>query len=219
VTTGFRVISQPFAFQIQPPDEQRVVVNSDLVNPALGTSWVYPGSLAAVSASNVAAGSTVRVTLNDIAAPVTETAENRITFQVPADFAPGQATLKVEAGSETSLPVVVSIDLPPPVVTAVLFGGFAQVTASQPAHPGDLLTVQVSGLDDPAATIAEERVRVKVGGIDHQPIGAVQQLADQPGTYQISFVLSDEIAAGPQPVVVTIDNRASAAYEIPVAGI
>ena len=217
VTTGFHVISQPFAFQIEPPNGHGVMVSSDLVNPALGTSWVYPGSLAAVSASNVAADSNVHVTLNDIAVSVAETAENRITFQVPADFGPGPATLRVQAGSETSFPVVVTIGLPPPVVTAVMFGNSGAVDASQPVHPGDLLTVQVAGLDDPTATIAGARVRVKVGGIDHPPAGDVQPAPHQPGKHQISFVLSKDIASGQQPVVVTIDDRASPPYVITVA--
>ncbi len=217
ITTGFRVISQPFAFQIQPPNAQGVVVSSDVVNPLTNSSWVYPGSLASVSASHIVAGSSVQVTLNGVSVPVTETAENRVTFQVPADFVPGTAILRVQSGGETSLPVVITIDLPPPVVTAVLLGGFGALGASQEAHRGDLLTVQVSGLDS-AASVTPERVRVNVGGIDHQPVGSVEPVTDQPGAHAITIVLSQEVAAGQQPLVVRIDNRVSAAFVIPVAG-
>lgn len=216
ITTGFRVISQPFAFEIQLPDTQRVVVSSDVVNPETNSSWVYPGSLATVSVSNIAADSNAQVTLNGVAVTVTEVAENRVTFRVPADFAPGAAILQVQSGSGTSLPVVVTIDLPPPVIISVLLGGYAPLGGSQSAHPGEFVSVQVAGLDT-AASIAPARVRVSVGGIDHQPEGPVELAADQPGVHTIPIVLSKKLAGGQQPVVVRIDNRVSAEFPIPVA--
>lgn len=218
VTTGFRVISQPFAFQIEPPAVQGVTVSSDLVNPVTGNSWVYPGSPATVSAAPVAAGSSVRVTLNDVQVPVMETAENRITFQIPADIAPGPAILRVQSGSETSLPVVITIDLPPPVVNAVLLGGFGPLEAGAAAHSGDLLTVQVSGLDSTAGAIPSSRVRVEVGGVEHEPVGAAEPVAELPGQHRVAIVLSKQVAAGQRAVVVKIDNRVSAPYMISVAG-
>ncbi|HOL73518.1 MAG TPA: carboxypeptidase regulatory-like domain-containing protein [Bryobacteraceae bacterium] len=215
-TTGFRVFSQPYAFEIQPPNPDSVVVNSDVVNPETNSSWIYPGSLASVAASNIAAGSMVQVTLNDIPVEVTETAENRVTFRIPGEMAPGTAILRVQSGSETSFPVVISVGLPPPVVTAVLLGGIA-LDAGQQAYPGDMLTVRVSGLDT-ADWIDPGRVRVNIGGIDHRPVAAVERVAEEPGLHAITILLAKEVAGGPQPVVAVIDDRISAPFEITVAG-
>ncbi|MGE5569812.1 MAG: matrixin family metalloprotease [Rhodospirillales bacterium] len=215
-TTGFRVFSQPSAFEIQPPNPQSVAVNSDVVNPETNSSWVYPGSLASVAASNITADSMVQVTLNDIPVTVTETAENRVTFRIPESLAPGTAILRVQSGSETSFPVVISIGLPPPVVTAVLLGSIVP-DGSYPAYPGDMLTVRVLGLDT-ADSIAPERVRVNVGGIDHQPVGAVEPVEGEPGVHAITILLAKEVAGGQQPVVAVIDDRISAPFEITVAG-
>ncbi|MGC9969458.1 MAG: matrixin family metalloprotease [Bryobacteraceae bacterium] len=216
-TSGFQVISQPAAFQILPGNPQAVVASSDLVNAVTQEPWVYPGAMAKLSVSNLPADANPTVTLNGVAASVVALGEKQITFQVPASLSPGQAVLQLQVGASASYPIVVWIDPPPPVVTAVLDSG-VPLDSSLAARAGDLLTIQVSGLADAGATVAESRLHVSVGGIDQTLGGPALPAPDAPGQHQILILLSELVPAGPQPLTVSIDYRTSAPYTIAVQG-
>lgn len=216
VTSGFQVISQPFAFVVLPGGGPlALVASSDLTNAVTGQPWIYPGSQANLSVSNLPASATVAVTLNDVPVTVMAVGQGQITFQVPADFPTGSAVLRIQTSAGTVYPIAVLIDPPPPVVINVAGSG-AVIDASRPARPGDLLTVTVSGLADAAATVAATRLRVTVGGVDHQPIAPAQPAANSPGQHQMQILLSEQVPAGQVPLTVTIDYRTSAPYTIPV---
>jgi uncharacterized protein (TIGR03437 family) len=217
VTSGFQVISQPDAFQILPANPDAVTVNSTLVDPANGRASVYPGGAAVLSVSHLPEGSAPVVMLNDAPVTVVETAEDHITFQVPADMAVGLAVLRLADGeSDLVRPIAVAIDPPPPVVVGVSSSSQA-VDADHPANPGDLLTVLVTGLGDAGAEVASDRVVVNVGGVDHKPIGAITASDDAPELHKIQIVLSADVPGGPQPLTVSIDGRTSAPYSLALA--
>jgi uncharacterized protein (TIGR03437 family) len=194
-----------------------VVASSDLVNAVTQEPWVYPGAMARLSVSNLPADANPTVTLNGVPASVVALGEKQITFQVPASLSPGQAVLQLQVGDSASYPIVVWIDPPPPVVTAVLDSG-VPLDSDHAALAGDVLIVQVSGLADAGATVAESRLHVSVGGIDHTLGGPALPTPDAPGQHQILIVLSGLVPAGPQPLTVSIDYRTSAPYTIAVQG-
>jgi hypothetical protein len=88
--------------------------------------------------------------------------------------------------------------------------------SSHAALAGDLLVIQVSGLADAGATVAESRLHVSVGGIDHTLGGPALPVPDAPGQHEILIVLSGQVPAGPQPLSVSIDYRTSTPYPIAV---
>lgn len=219
VVTGFQVINQPFAFQIQPADAGAVVLSSDLVNAATGQPGVYPGITAAVSVTNLDPAASAILTLNDVAVQIVSISQNQITFQVPAGFKPGLAVLRLQTGAGQANPVVVQIDPAPPVVLGVSTVS-APADSDHPALPGDLLVITVSGLADPGPTVDASRLRVTVGGIDQQLLGPATAIPDLPGQYQVQIILSQQVVPGQLvPLTVSIDNRTSSPYPIAVRGL
>ncbi len=215
VTSGFQVIAQPATFQILPGNPQAVVASSDLVNAVTLEPWVYPGATAKLTVSSLPADSHPTVTLNGATANVVALGDKQITFQVPASLSPGLALLQVHVSGLASYQIAVWIDPPPPVVTAVLDSG-VPLDSSHAALAGDLLVIQVSGLADAGATVAESRLHVSVGGIDHTLGGPALPVPDAPGQHEILIVLSGQVPAGPQPLSVSIDYRTSTPYPIAV---
>jgi hypothetical protein len=88
-----------------------------------------------------------------------------------------------------------------------------RIDATRPARPGELVTVNVSGLADAAAIIAPARVTVTVG-ITQQP--AVQVAPAGGGSHNIQFILDQFMGAGTQPLSVSIDGRTSNQIPFPV---
>jgi len=206
--SGFQIISQPFAFQVQPFNPRLPVINPQLLNPATGQSSVYPGSQAVVSVANLpsAAGLvSLSLYLNDTLVNASLVAPGQIGFVVPANFQPGPALLRVQYGPELIYPVVVSIDLPPPTVTSVT-GGTGPIDAQRPARAGDFLIVS---LIDQSAQLVRERVTVTVAGVEHPALSVAPP-------HQVLFTLSPSVPPGLQTLTVTVDGRTSLPFPLPV---
>ncbi len=216
IVSGFEIIPQPLAFTIQSANPAAVVLDSDVVNQATGQLYVYPGIAAVVNVTNLPQVANLTLTLNGVPVQILGVARNQITFQVPANISPGPAVFQLQAGGATVFPVIVSIGAPPPVVTSVLVDQLA-VSATNMAHPGDLITIIISGLTNSAMPVDANRLDVNVGGIDHQPVGPAIEVAGQTNQDMLQVVLSPSLPVGPQvPLTVAIDGRTSVPYLIPI---
>ena len=210
IANGLQVVTQPFAFQVQPPNPRQLALSSQVVNAATGQASVQAGTVALVTVpgltqAQIFAG--LSLTVNGAPAQIVNAGPGQIAFQIPASVAAGPAVLKLQAGAEASLPIAITIDLPSPVVLAALTGG-AAIDATRPARPAELVTLLVGNLGDGATSI---RMRLVVGGIEHQ-IAQVFPAPNQPGLDQVLFFLNPAVPAGAQPVVVSVDGRASAPF-------
>ena len=214
VISGFQVMSQPAAFQIQPvnPASPAIafVVNgaTNLPGPfnPLGYVTLYGSNLAPSPAN-------LQLTLNGVTIPALFASATQINFQIPAGFGGGAATLNLNNGSASAFPVRLQIENPPAEIAGVSDADGA-VDATHPADPGDMLSVLVTNLD-PAAAATPGRVQVTVSGV---PM-TVQQIAPAPasapaGTLQIQFALSQSFGGAQVPVVVALDGSASAPFVI-----
>ena len=219
IISGFEVTSQPSGFQIQPANPRAIVLNPQLLNPVTDRASVYPGGLAIVFVSNFTPGDntgSVMLTLNGQPVAILSSAAGQITFQVPAGLSPGPAILRLEVGGESSLPIVVGIDPLPPVIMSVVVEPDTPVGANRPAYPGDILRLTIARLADPGADIAPARVRLTVGGLEHQ-VDRVYTSPEQPNLHQVRFVLAPAVPTGERvPLSVTIDGRTSLPYLLPI---
>jgi hypothetical protein len=91
------------------------------------------------------------------------------------------------------------------------------VDAARPAKPGDYLIVVVNGLAEAGATVAPGRIRILVGGLEHQAIAVASAVAPTTA-HQILFTLLPSIGAGQLPLSVSIDGRTSLPFLLPVRG-
>jgi uncharacterized protein (TIGR03437 family) len=216
IANGLQLVTQPFAFQVQPPNPRQLALSSQVVNAATGQAGVQAGTVAVVTVpgltqAQIFAG--LSLTVNGAPAQIVNAVPGQIAFQIPGSVAAGPAVLKLQAGAEASLPIAITIDLPSPVVVAALAGG-AAIDATRPARPAELVTLLAGNLGDGASA---SRMRLVVGGIEHQ-IAMVAPAPNQPGLDQVAFFLNPAVPAGAQPVVVSVDGRTSAPFALQVRG-
>jgi uncharacterized protein (TIGR03437 family) len=138
---------------------------------------------------------------------------DQVNFVVPSDFALGATTLKLNNGVEDALPVVVEIDLRPPVIASVAFLSDPGPDAGHPATNGAVLNLLVTGLD-PTALSNLDRVRVTLGGVAMKLAGISPTKDD--GVYQIQMQLINPPSGDNVPLAVWVDGSSSAPVSIPV---
>jgi uncharacterized protein (TIGR03437 family) len=217
LVTGFQIVSQPFALEIQAPNPQALVPNPRLLNPFTGQPSIYAGGQALLFVSNLSANTSgVTLTLNDAPARILSTEEGQISFEVPSELNIGPAVLRLQVGAERVAPIVVSIDPPPPIVISVTTLSRIPIDADRPAVAGESLVVWASGLADPGVVNAPDRLLVNIGGVDHVPV-SVTASEDDPNMHELWIKLSASVPTGSfVPVTATIDYRTSQPFLIPI---
>jgi uncharacterized protein (TIGR03437 family) len=217
VSTGLQMIAQPFAFQVQGANPGLLAVSSQVIHGRTRRPGAQAGDPAVVSVANLPSG-TVAITLNDLPARILGIDGKEITFEVPAGLSAGPAVLRLRSGGDTSLPVVIAIEPPSPVISSVVSSGGFRVEANRPARPGDVLTLVVSGLAGTSETVATSRVRVAGGDLQHEVV-QVTPSPSQPGAYHVLFILSPTTpVSAPASLTVSIDGRNSLPVSVPVRG-
>jgi uncharacterized protein (TIGR03437 family) len=185
-----------------------------VTNGVPSQATLYPGAYATVWGSNLmGADGTAKVTLNDNPVVVAYASADQVNFVVPSDFALGATTLKLNNGVEDALPVVVEIDLRPPVIASVAFLSDPGPDAGHPATNGAVLNLLVTGLD-PTALSNLDRVRVTLGGVAMKLAGISPTKDD--GVYQIQMQLINPPSGDNVPLAVWVDGSSSAPVSIPV---
>ncbi len=163
------------------------------------------GATATVQLNGPALSGQLNVLLNDRPLTGAVLAGNTLTFPVPAGLAPGALPLRVTVGSDVSLPILFTVDPPPPQVISAAAQLGANLDANRPARPGESIVLTVAGLGE---AVSVNRIVVNIGGVDHTP----QQVQLANGLHQVTVLLSTLIPTGVAPVTVAIDGRASSPF-------
>jgi hypothetical protein len=206
VFSGFQVVNQPFAFQIQPANPRLPVLSSQLVNPVTGVASVYAGGYAVMNVTNLPATATatsLALTVGGVSVPILGVANGQITFQVPLGLATGPAIVTLQDGVDSIYPVVAS---------AINNASGVLITPNNPAHPGDLLNVFVTGL---GTGITASQVQLSVGGVIHAALGNPQPSGNG---YVVQFILSstDPTGAAVQVIFTVSGTSSSQVYILPI---
>ncbi|MBK5290067.1 MAG: matrixin family metalloprotease [Acidobacteriia bacterium] len=214
LANGLRLLTNPGGFQILPATSGSRF--SGVVLDAAGSSPdIQAGAVATASLIGPAADlplSALQLTVGGRDAAVIAAGGGQIQFRVPAELTPGPAIVRLTANGESVPGVVLSIDLPPPVIGSLQISG-TTISAQRPARAGEIVTVAVSGLGDASAEAAASRRRIYVGSTAHN---VVQISASPDGSYQLQFVLDASAGTGNLPLAVKVDNRMSAPVLLPV---
>ena len=214
VISGFQVTAPQNAFQINAVVPNLPVVEPTLVNAVWAPSGVYPGSTVTLSGSNLG-GAHTTVSINHLVAAILSTSSTQINLVVPASLQPGPAILRLNNGTANAYPVVVAIAPAPPSIGAVQSAANVNISPSNPAHPGELLSVRVAGLAPANTAVAPGRVSITAGG-DGMRAGSVTELNGT--SYVIQFTLDPAVPTGAQiPLTVSIDGKTSLPAYISIA--
>jgi len=205
---GFQLAALPGGFTILPQSTVTPSAIPQLSNAVPGQTGTYPGALVTVRGTDLEAGNTPpTVTIGERAATVVSSAPDQLTLQVPASLPSGPALLKVNTGSDTSLPVAVAIDPAPATIANALNAANIAVDTGHPARGGDVVRLLMSNFSDRGTVIFPTQVSITVGGVSHPSIEVVP-VGD--GLVEVRFVLSNLVPAGTQtPVTVYLDGRSS----------
>ena len=213
VLNGLRIMSLPGGFQIAAASPRTSTLRGPVIDAATGRTEIPAGGVAQVRLAGLLADSqSLQVTVGDRPATGVTNALGLLTFRLPAGLAPGPAIVRVSAGNDAAAALVLSVDIPPPVVNFATISG-TRVDALRPARPGELVSVSVSNLADYNADVAPSRVQVIVGLSVHN---AVQVTPANGSGHVVQFVLDPLMGAGTQALSVSIDGRASAQVAFPV---
>ena len=215
VISGFQVVSQPAAFQVQPANVNLPTLALPVYNAVSYATVLHDADYGSIFGSNLALSpSGAQVLLNGVAAPVLYAAPNQINFQIPAGFPVGPATLQVNNGAASALPVYLQIDSPPAVID-VSPGAAGAVSNAlgagvQAVNPGDVVTVQVTNVDAGIVT-TPSRVMVTLSGV---PMAVLNVAAVGGGVFQIQFAVTQSFAGWQVPLVVLVDGSPSLATQV-----
>jgi uncharacterized protein (TIGR03437 family) len=207
VISDFQVMTLPGGFTVEPPTPSATPspAIAAVVNNVPSQATIYPGAIASIYGVNL---SGVQVTLNGQAAPVLWNGPNQVDITIPANTPMGPVILAL-AGSNGNTSIVVPINLPPPVILGVAdVTSGAALDSTHSASPGDILSLQVSGLD-PTVLANPSRVEVLVGGVP-MTVQSIQVTSPQ----QISFTLGQSFGGAFVPITVVVDGSSSGAYTI-----
>jgi uncharacterized protein (TIGR03437 family) len=218
VIGGFQIATATAGFQIAPATPGQPGVIPILTNTIPGLNGSYAGATVSINGANLLASpnATVSVSVGGLTATVLSGSATQINLQIPPGLAPGPAILTMNNGTAGSLPVVVNVDTPPATVNGLLNTSGTSFDAVHAAHPGDLVSINLSGVAASGIGIAAGRFQVRIGGVIHN---ALQDATPLPGGgWQLSVLLSsnDQIGVS-QTLIVYFDGRSSLPATLPVA--
>jgi uncharacterized protein (TIGR03437 family) len=209
VASGLNVVSQLFTFQVLPANPRAFWLTSSVMNFTTQQPSVTAGAFATMTVGNSPmpvspTSATVLLGEQRLAIPMAN--GNQITFQIPAGTPIGPAVMSVESNGERSLPIVVQIDPPPPVILSANSAN-QLLDAARPARAGETINLIVSSLEAPGAQVNPLRLVVNIGGV-HVNVASVTDVGED--AHKLTLVLPSHSPVGTDvPVSVEIDDRTS----------
>lgn len=215
LTTSAGLLLSPTqaGFQVLPNTRPYYVAMSSFAKTA-----TYPGALVTLPLANTQPTtplSSLSLIVGDRQAQLVSYSNGNLTFQVPAGLPAGPAIVRFYVEGVSSLPAVLVIDPPPPMILFAQTMLVAPITAANAPRPGDTIQLIVSSLADATATVDIARLKVSSGSVEHSVQAAFPNAA-QPGTHIVQFSLSTSSPnATSLPLTLTIDDRVSSAFVLP----
>jgi hypothetical protein len=210
VTTGLRTLTLTGGLEMAEMPQRVVSVAGAIIDEATGRPAISPAFNARVQLKGVAANLTrasFDVRVAGLAAPVAAYAGSVLVFRMPAGLPPGPAVVNITAAGEALPPVLVAVDLPPPVITAIKIG-----TVARAAQPGEIVTLQVTGLTEGIKPVDAVNLRLTVEGV---PAKIVRAVVTERG-HDVDFELDAHQPHGAARLVISIDGRSSDPFTLAV---
>lgn len=200
-----------------------VPVITSVSNAASFADGIAAGALETIGGVNLAGGQTVaagypwpdrlggvQVLLNGTALSLLYVSDSQINFYVPQDALLGNANLAVvsAAGTQASASVTIVPAKPGIFAGAVLHAGSTHSAVTDPVHAGDAIEIYCTGLGPTRASGGQQTTvfspAVFIGGAPADVLysGLVPGYI---GLYQVNVRVPDGLAAGAQPVLISVN--------------
>ncbi len=190
VMTGLKVFPPSGGLQIQANGARRAYLSAQAQNLSYpSVASIFPGSTVGLSVPNLTAAQIaggLQLQVGDLVTPVTASLPGQIQFSMPF-VGPGPVVVRLQAGGE-SMSIVLPVDPMPPFIISLTVAG-APVDSVRGLRQGDVVTAVVSGLGDPGASIAPNRLKVLIGNAE-QTVFLVSPIPGSAALHQLQFLVT-----------------------------
>ncbi len=225
VASGLQLATLSTAFQVTQNGAAQFSLRTPIVNQATQLAGVPNGGTAVINVTGLpptlTATNTAGWTLSIGGQPAPFTISPgpngpQILAAVPGGLPIGPAIVQLTGPSSVNPPaVLMEIDAAPPVLTSIQSVSGATVDATHPAHAGDTITLNVSGLADELGILpAASAVFVNLSGVQQNPSALVP--TNSSGGAQMQVTLPWTTPSGALPIAVQVGTRLSAPYTIAI---
>jgi hypothetical protein len=167
VTTGLQIATLPLSMQIGPANPSAVSLHAPFTYAATGLAGLQSPGTAIINATNVPQNLTGwTLTIGGQLAPMSYN-NNILQATVPSGLTNTvPAIVQLIPPSGGPVPTLgMKIDAQPPLISSILNAAGAQVTSSTQVHPGDMLTIVMSGLFDNVTPVVQSNLFASLNGI------------------------------------------------------
>ena len=214
VQSGLGLTTMDTAFQVTPAVAGQATLLTPIVNQATGLDGVPAGGVAVINTAGLPANLSGYVLT--IANQVTTFAvgpNNQLLAQVPGGALAGPAVVRLFTPAGVSLaPVVIQVDVPPPMIVAASSASGAAVSANSPVTGGTTVALTIAGLPDQSGLLpALGDIQITVGGV---LTTAVAVTSSGQNLSVVDFVVPAGLGSGPESVTLQVGTRVAAAYTL-----
>jgi hypothetical protein len=210
---GLLASTSAAGFQVLPNARPVYLALSQLPKGAIYAGGVL--TLPVVNAQPNLPPSIFSLSVGDRAAQIISYQNGQLTIQLPAGIAPGPAVMQAYVDGVSTLPSVIVIDMPPPIILGAQTISGAAITPANPVRPGDTIQLIVAGLLENNTVPETSRLRVTSTGAEHS-VQSVIVNPQQPGTHIVQISISaPPQGTSPLGIVLEMDTRSSSAFGLP----
>ena len=219
VTSGLQTLSLSAVLQVQPANPNQMTLLGPVLNQATGLVGTPAGGIALIPTSGLPQNLPGWSLQIDGFTAQFQLINGVLWAQVPAGIPPASEypaaiVQLISPDHSVVIPsVVMQINAPPPVITAIVDSASGPVSPTTPIQAGHTLTVSVTGLTQSLTGDGLSSTQITIGGASGTVV--VTPLTITPGpapdSYQIQFTLGPNVPTGPNEwIEVGIGTRISA---------
>jgi hypothetical protein len=208
VTTGMQTATETLYMQILAANPNQISLHAPVINAVTGLAGVPAGGAAIINVTGIPqnlTGWTLTIG-NQLVNPTF--LNGQLQVNIPNGLPVGPALVQLTSPSGAIIPpIVMKIDAPPPVISSVTSVSGSQISSSQPAHPGDILILNVIGLADGVTALTPANMFATVGGV---PVPVIQVISPQ-----VAIQLPQSVPTGTAvPLYLGVGTRLSSAFSL-----
>jgi uncharacterized protein (TIGR03437 family) len=226
LSAGLQLIENSLSFQITAPSQLPWASLVSTLPGSLTPGLPYPYPLV-FKIENIqdglsAANFSVAVVTASGDEPVSILAYfgSQILINLPANLAPGALTIQFTCNGTVLPRAVLDVSAADPaVLQATNSATNSAYTGSEPAYPGDMISILVKNLAGDIAPVDLNSLSVSVNGVA-QTVYSLQLQTSGTNLYAVQFKLDPQTqlqgASGSLPLTITSGSRVSASFALPV---
>ncbi len=216
VVSGLQLSTLTAAFQVAVAVPGQTSLLAPIVNQATGLEGVPAGGIGVINTSGLPSNLAGWVlTISNQQASFTVNSTGQILANVPAGTLNGPAIVQLIPPSGPGiLPVVMQIDLPPPVILAATNASGAPISGTNPVTGGNAVSLTVAGLQDQTGALpALANVNITIAGVATSALAVTNTGANQS---LLQFTVPANLPPGAQTLTLQVGTRVSAPFAITV---